>query len=123
MSTNSEKTCYKCQQTWARSSKTGQSRWHEIEARYKRHMSFNEEPGVNKGFSGRFVLASFSPDMRQNWRRSDRPYIGGYYKGRKNVAKTDISEGEDMSEEMKEAHEKEAESRTVDDEEMMGAEP
>ncbi|RYP78321.1 hypothetical protein DL769_003199 [Monosporascus sp. CRB-8-3] len=47
-----------------------------IGPRSKRHMSFNEEAGVNEGFSGRFVLARFSPNMRRNWRGSDSPNVG-----------------------------------------------
>ncbi|RYP52757.1 hypothetical protein DL768_002186 [Monosporascus sp. mg162] len=48
----------------------------QIEAQYKRHMSFSKELGVNKSFSGRFLLARFPPDMRRNWRMSDRPNVG-----------------------------------------------
>ncbi|RYP58510.1 hypothetical protein DL769_008926 [Monosporascus sp. CRB-8-3] len=44
--------------------------------RYERHMSFAEEPRVNRNFSGRYMLATFSPSMRRDWRRFDRPDVG-----------------------------------------------
>ncbi|RYP83094.1 hypothetical protein DL770_005435 [Monosporascus sp. CRB-9-2] len=43
--------------------------------RYERHMSFAEDPLMNRNFAGRYMLAMFSPSMRRGWRRFDRPDV------------------------------------------------
>ncbi|RYP44328.1 hypothetical protein DL768_009202 [Monosporascus sp. mg162] len=41
--------------------------------RYEHHMSFAEEPLVNRNFAGRYMLATFSSSMRRDWWRFDHP--------------------------------------------------